>query len=41
MMTRQEAEIKLKLLFGLEHFYDEQWRAIERILQGERPVAAG
>lgn len=36
MMTRQEAEIKLKHLFGLEHFYDEQWRAIERILQGER-----
>lgn len=35
-ITRQEAEIKLKRLFGLEHFYDEQWRAIERILRGER-----
>ena len=36
MMTRKEAEIKLKNIFGLEHFYDEQWRAIERILCGER-----
>lgn len=36
MMTRQDAEIKLKKIFGLHHFYDEQWRAIERILKGER-----
>lgn len=36
IMTRQEAEIKLKMLFGLDHFYDEQWTAIERILRGER-----
>lgn len=36
MITRQEAEIKLKRIFGLDHFYDEQWRAIERILRGER-----
>ena len=36
MMTRQEAEIKLKKIFGLNHFYDEQWKAIERILRGER-----
>lgn len=35
-MTRQDAEIKLKRLFGLDHFYDEQWTAIERILRGER-----
>ena len=36
MLTRQEAEIRLKEIFGLDHFYDEQWRAIERILRGER-----
>lgn len=35
-MTRQTAELKLKRIFGLDHFYDEQWRAIERILRGER-----
>lgn len=35
-MTRLEAEIKLKRIFGLDHFYDEQWRSIERILRGER-----
>lgn len=36
LMTRKDAEIKLKNIFGLEHFYDEQWKAIERILRGER-----
>lgn len=36
MISRQEAEIKLKKLFGIDHFYDEQWKAIERILLGER-----
>lgn len=36
LMTRQTAESKLKQLFGIDHFYDEQWRAIERILRGER-----
>ena len=36
MMTKQEAENRLKSIFGLDHFYDEQWRAIERILRGER-----
>ena len=36
VMTRQEAENKLKNLFGLDHFYDEQWEAVERILRGER-----
>lgn len=35
-MNRQEAEFKLKSIFGLNQFYDEQWRAIERILRGER-----
>lgn len=35
-ITRQEAEIKLKRIFGIDHFYDEQWRAIERIFRGER-----
>ena len=35
-MTRSEAEIKLKRIFGLDHFYDEQWRSIEKILSGER-----
>lgn len=35
-MNRQTAEIKLQKIFGLDHFYDEQWRAIERILRGER-----
>lgn len=36
IITRQEAEIRLKRIFGLDHFYDEQWRAIERIFRGER-----
>lgn len=36
MITRQEAEIRLKRIFDLDYFYDEQWRAIERILRGER-----
>lgn len=35
-MTRHEAEIKLKDIFGINLFYDEQWKAIERILRGER-----
>ncbi len=35
-MTRSEAEINLKRIFGFDHFYDEQWRSIERILRGER-----
>lgn len=35
-MTRKEAEKKLHSIFGFEHFYDEQWTAIERILRGER-----
>ena len=35
-MNREDAEIKLKRVFGLDHFYDEQWEAIRRILDGER-----
>ena len=35
-MNRFEAEIKLKQIFGIDHFYDEQWAAISKILLGER-----
>ena len=35
-MDRLENETKLKQIFGIEHFYDEQWDAIQRILDGER-----
>ncbi len=35
-MDRIEHEKKLYKLFGIERFYDEQWDAIRRILNGER-----
>lgn len=35
-MERELYEHKLKTIFGLEHFYDEQWEAISRLLKGER-----
>lgn len=35
-MNREDAEIKLKRVFGLDHFYDEQWEAIRCLLNGER-----
>lgn len=35
-MTRIEAEIKLKEIFGFDKFYDEQWETIEKLLRGER-----
>lgn len=35
-MTRGEAEIILQKTFKLNHFYDEQWITIEKILHGER-----
>ena len=35
-MTRSEAEIELKRIFNIDHFYDEQWKAISKILAGER-----
>ena len=36
VMDRQAEEQKLKQVFGLDHFYDEQWETIERLLNGER-----
>ena len=35
-MDRVQAEHKLKQIFGIDHFYDEQWNAISKILSGER-----
>lgn len=35
-MTKQEAEIILKKTFGFEKFFDNQWEAIQRLLNGER-----
>lgn len=35
-MTRQEAEQKLKSIFGFEEFYDDQWKVIEKIFLGQR-----
>ncbi len=34
--NRFEAEKILKQSFGFNNFYDEQWRAIQRLLRGER-----
>ena len=35
-MTRTEAETRLRSIFGIDRFYDEQWCAIDRILNGEQ-----
>lgn len=35
-MTRQEAEILLREIFKLPKFYEEQWEAIDKIINGER-----
>ena len=35
-MTRNEAEIKLKELFGFDKFYDLQWEVIDRLFSGKR-----
>lgn len=35
-MNRQQAEIKLKQIFGFERFYDEQWETIDLLFQGKR-----
>lgn len=35
-MNRAQAEAKLQSRFKLPSFYDEQWRAIEKLLAGER-----
>ncbi len=36
ILSRDEAERRLQEIFHLDHFYDEQWFAINRLLQGER-----
>lgn len=35
-MNREFYEEILNNIFGIEHFYDEQWEAISRLLKGER-----
>lgn len=35
-MNRIQAEEQLYKLFGINHFYDEQWKAIDPILNGKR-----
>jgi len=36
MTLRQDFEGKLKSIFKLDAFYDDQWETIERIMKGER-----
>ncbi len=35
-MNRHEAESVLQKTFRLNHFYDEQWTTIEKLIKGER-----
>src|SRR5690625_2335769 len=35
-MTRQEAEVQLKKVFGFDHFYDEQWETINLLFKDKR-----
>jgi ATP-dependent DNA helicase RecQ len=35
-VNRQQAEIELKLTFGFDKFYDEQWETIDMLFQGKR-----
>ncbi len=35
-ISRLSAEGRLREVFGFDHFYDEQWEAIARLLRGER-----
>lgn len=35
-MNRKEAEIILQKVFKFDHFYNEQWAVIEKILKGEK-----
>ena len=35
-MTRHQAEIHLKELFGFDHFFDLQWQVIEYVMAGRR-----
>ncbi len=34
--NRQQAEIKLKRIFGFDGFYDEQWETIDLLFQGKK-----
>lgn len=36
MLKRQEAECRLKEIFGFDHFYDDQWSVIEKVFNKER-----
>lgn len=36
VMNREDAEEILRKIFKINHFYEEQWTAIEKILRGER-----
>jgi ATP-dependent DNA helicase RecQ len=35
-MNREEAEVKLKQIFGFDNFFDDQWKTIDRIIQKKR-----
>jgi ATP-dependent DNA helicase RecQ len=35
-MNRQEAGVKLKQIFGFDSFFDDQWKAIDRVLKKKR-----
>jgi ATP-dependent DNA helicase RecQ len=35
-VNRQQSELKLKQIFGFASFFDDQWKTIDRILQGKR-----
>jgi len=35
-MNRSRAEQKLQYIFNIDHFYDDQWKTIRKILNGER-----
>ena len=35
-MNREEAELKLKQIFGFDNFFDDQWKTIDRVLQKKR-----
>ena len=36
IMNREQAEIRLKQIFGFDRFYDEQWETINLLFQGKR-----
>ena len=35
-MTREKAEQQLQKIFNLDHFYEDQWKTIQRLFNGER-----